>query len=361
MNLPGPARALAARARDLLRPIDWRGSRPHPEDVRGAFLFDKDRSVASFDGTEIAYTVLGTRGPWVALVPGFVCPDSHWRYLAPDLARHHRVVVWDLRGLGLSGTPRPAGYRARNLRPQDFAIEALARDLEAVLDDAGAGRAALIGHSMGGQTILEAYRRFPKRVTTLVFVTAPHESPMRMFYGRDVTALTRAMDRAVRLLPRPVPVLAWRALLLADPSVPHRLAQLVRALGPEARVEDMEAYYRHLGLLDPLVVLHMAEAMRAHSGADVLPTVRVPALVVAADLDGFCPLGVAEATAEGIPGAELAVVEGAAHGAIVEKPQEINAAVRGFLERHLRRPERERGPRRAPARSADRRVKSSRS
>ncbi|HEX2030259.1 MAG TPA: alpha/beta hydrolase [Actinomycetota bacterium] len=272
----------------------------------------------------------------MALVPGFVCPDSHWRYLAPALARDHRVIVWDLRGLGRSGMPRPPGYRARNVTAQDFSVEALARDLEAVLDDAGAGRAALVGHSMGGQTILEGYRRFPERVTALAFVTAPYESATRMFYGRDVTRLTRALDRAVRLLPRPAPVLAWRALLLVDPAVPHTLGRLVRAVGPDARLDDLAAYYRHLGFLDPLVVLKMAEAMRAHSAEDVLGTVTVPALVLAADLDTFCPIGVAETMHERIPNAELVLIEGAAHAAIVERPEQVNAAVRSFLERHAR-------------------------
>lgn len=332
MGLP----RFGSRARDLVRPFAWRGRGPGPEHRGGAGLFHKPRRVSSSDGTPIAYTVLGKSGPWVALVPGFVCPDSHWRYLAPDLARDHRVVVWDLRGLGQSGLPRPPGYRAGNLRMEDFSIEVLAGDLEAVLDDAGAERAALVGHSMGGQTILEAYRRSPGRIAALAFVTAPYESAMRTFYGRDVTALTRALDRAVRLLPRPLPVMAWRSLLLVDPRVPHALGRLVRALGPDARVEDMAEYYRHLGLLDPLVVLRMAEAMRAHSAEDVLPTVGVPSLVLAADMDTFCPMGVAESMHRRIPGADLVVIAGAAHAAIVEKPRDVNAAVRRFLERHLR-------------------------
>lgn len=325
---------IAGRLGGLLRPIDWR-VRSLAGAADGVGIFDKPNRVRSFDGTEIAYTVHGRRGPWVALVPGFVCPDSHWRYLAPALARDHRVIIWDLRGLGRSGMPRPPGYRARNISADDFSVPALARDLAAVMDSAGADRAALVGHSMGGQTILEAYRRFPERITALGFVTAPYESAMRMFYGRDVTKLSQTLDRAVRLLPRPLPVVAWRALLLADPAIPHTLGRLIRAVGPDARLDDLEAYYRHLGFLDPLVVLRMGEAMRAHSGADVLPTVEVPALILAADLDTFCPMGVAETMHERISNAELVVIEGAAHAAIVERPEEVNAAVRGFLRRHL--------------------------
>lgn len=325
---------LVALVGDLVRPIGWRGASPKAEDLDGAVVFPKERRVESFDGTEIAYTVLGNRGPWVALCPGFSCPDSFWRYLGPNLARDHRVIVWDIRGLGLSGTPRAPGYRTRNLTVEDFSLPAIARDLLAVLDDAGADRAALVGHSMGGQTILEAYREYADRITALAFLTAPYESPMRTFYGRNITVLSHAIDRAFQLIPRPAIVL-WRLMLLANPEVPHALAKFGRALGPDARVEDMAPYYRHMGLLDPLVMLKMAEAMRAHSAEDVLPTVKVPTLVVAADLDTFSPPGLATIMKEEIPHSELVTIEGAGHGAVIEKPDEVNAAVRSFLERHL--------------------------
>lgn len=330
-TLAAAAGAVTSVAEAFLRPIGWRGKTPEARDLDGVLLFERDRRVTSFDGTEIAYTVRGRRGPWVALVPGLFCPDNFWRYLAPELARDHRVLIWDLRGLGASGTPREPGYRARGLTAEDFSVANLAGDLEAVLEDAGARKASLIGHSMGGQVILEAYRRTPKRVASLVFLTAPYESPVRTFYGRDLEGAVRTVDLMVRMLPRPA-ILAWRALLAGPPVVPHRAAQLARALGPAAKVEDMRTYYRHMAMLDPLVMLKMVQAMQEHSGADVLPTVEVPALIVAATLDTFTPIGLAERMRAAMPHAELTVVEGASHGAVIEKPAEINAAVRAFLE-----------------------------
>jgi pimeloyl-ACP methyl ester carboxylesterase len=329
--------AVLAEARSFLRPIAWRDTSPAPIDLEGCLVFPRTQRTASFDGTQIAYSVHGKGGPWVALVPGFVCNDTFWTYLVPALSDAYRVIVWDPRGLGQSGLPRAPGYRARKLSSDDFAIENVARDLRAVLDAEDVDRAALVGHSMGGQTILEAYRRFPERVSALVSLTAPFESPLRTFYGHDFEGVFKAFSTAVFAMPRPA-VLLWRALLLANPSFTHRVAQMSRALGPDARVEDMGRYYRHLAYLDPLVVSKMAEAMHAHSAADVLPTVKVPTLVVAATLDTFTPVALARSMHEQIPHSELVVIEGASHGAVVEKPDEVNGAMRSFLDRHLLAP-----------------------
>lgn len=327
---------LVGEIAQLLRPIGWRGKTPVEESIQGTLLFPRDRRVTSSDGTEIAYSVHGGAGPWVALVPGLFCPDNFWRYLLPELATNHRVIVWDLRGLGASGTPRPPGYRAANLSPADFSMDKQARDLAALFDAEGVQEAALIGHSMGGQVALEAYRLMPERVSAIVMLTAPFESPLKTFYGRDFNNLFRAARLAMRALPRPPVVLAWRSLFLANPSVTHQLAQITRALGPDARLEDMATYYRHMAYLDPLVMLTMAEAMRVHSAADLLPKIDVPTLIVAGSLDTFTPPPQAERMRDATPGAELVMIEGASHGAVIEKPGEVNAAITSFLARVTR-------------------------
>jgi pimeloyl-ACP methyl ester carboxylesterase len=324
--------SLSSATQGLLKPISWRGKTPDPADLEGSLVFDRTRRVESFDGTEIAYDVHGSDGPWVVLVPGFVCPDNFWRYLLPELERSYRVIAFDLRGLGLSGMPRPPGHRARNLSPQDFDLPNQVRDIEAILEAEGIDDATLIGHSMGGQIALEAYRLIPERVNALGLVTSPYESPMRTFYGRDFSSVFHAVRLAFSYAPRPV-VFVWRLLFLINPRITHEMAKLTRALGPDAKLEDMATYYRHMAYLDPLVMLMMAESMRSHSAADILGEIRVPVLIVAGTRDMFTPTAVAEAMHESIPDSELLLVDGASHGAIIEKPDEVNAAVLSFLER----------------------------
>jgi pimeloyl-ACP methyl ester carboxylesterase len=316
----------------LVRPPGWRDATPSPESLDGCLLFERDRRATSADCTVIAYTVRGRRGPWIALVPGFCCPDNFWRYLVPALERDHRVLVWDLRGLGLSGMPRDPGPRAARLSAKDFAVPKLVEDLRAVLDAEGVRRAALIGHSMGGQIVLEAWRRMPERVGAVVMLTAPFESPIRTFYGRDAEVGYQLAKHSIQLLPRSS-ILLWRVLWGTSPEFSHRIAQLVRALGPDAKAEDMAPYYRHMAGLDPLVVLKMSDAMHDHTAADVLGTVTVPALVVVGTKDTFTPPSLAEAMREQLPQAELVEIEGGTHGAVIEKPDEVNDAIRSFLRR----------------------------
>lgn len=322
--------------REFLRPAGWRGKTPDPADLDGSLIFPRDRTAISFDDTEIAYSVYGKSGPWIVLVPGFVCPDNFWKYLVPELEDDYRLVVYDLRGLGMSGTPRAPGWRARNLKPEDFAIESQVRDIEAILDKEGVDETVLIGHSMGGQIQLEAYRWFPERISAEIMVTAPFESPLRTFYGRDFTLVFHAVRRLFEVMPRSS-VLVWRSLLLANPSLTHELAKLTRALGPDAKLDDMRSYYRHMAYLDPIVILTMAESMRTHSAADLLPEIAVPTLIVSGTQDTFTPPSVAKRKHDEIPDSEHVVIERAGHGAIIEKPTEVNAAIRDFLTRHLPR------------------------
>ena len=71
-----------------------------------------------------------------------------------------------------------------------------------------------------------------------------------------------------------------------------------------------------------------------HDATDLLPSVRVPTLVVAGERDLFTPLARSEEMAKAIPGAELLVLQGGSHAALVEQPETIGAAVEKFLRAH---------------------------
>jgi pimeloyl-ACP methyl ester carboxylesterase len=87
-----------------------------------------------------------------------------WRGAIPALARTHRVICPDLRGLGWSGWPADG----------DFAKERLADDVLALLDALGIERAGYLGHDWGAWTGWLLATRAPERLSRLLLVSMIH-------------------------------------------------------------------------------------------------------------------------------------------------------------------------------------------
>jgi pimeloyl-ACP methyl ester carboxylesterase len=116
-----------------------------------------ERTVTSADGTAIAVRITGPEGaPTVVLSHGWTCTQEFWRLQVLQLGDRLRLVTYDQRGHGASGTPAGDGFTA----------DALAEDLEAVLAaTVPAGeRAVLVGHSMGAMSIAAWAGRYPESV-----------------------------------------------------------------------------------------------------------------------------------------------------------------------------------------------------
>lgn len=298
----------------------------------GGQIWRKDRWVRSYDGTKIRYTLLGDpSAPVVTLCAGWLCPDTYWKYLAPALEPHFRVLVWNYRGIGVSDLPRNPGFHAYAIDDSELSIEANARDLSCVLDHAGIERTALVGHSMGVQVILEGFRQFPERVAALVAIAGPYRTPLRTFYGTDISArLAPLALPLLHALPR-VTLLAWRALML-NPLNTVLGQRIARVIGPRTNAEDMRGYFEHLSMIDPLIATKMIRGMHNNSAGDLLPKIDVPVLIVHGSADPFTPLVVAEDMAREIGSAKLVVIDGAAHTLPIEYPSEVGAEVSSFLE-----------------------------
>jgi pimeloyl-ACP methyl ester carboxylesterase len=283
------------------------------------------------DGARIRYTVLGdaTDTPPVVLCAGFMCPDNFWADLAPSLAERHRVIVLNYRGIGASTHPRDPGYRARHLRPEDYTIERFAGDVAAVLDAEDLSGAIAIGHSMGCQVALQLWHARPDLVAGLVLVTGPYASPLHTFYGSKLGVyLFPFAYFGVPLLPRPVQRQILRALKL---PIAMPVARLVRALGPHTPDEGMDLYFDHFSHADALVVMKIARGMHEFDAGPWLHRVEVPVQVLVGSADTFSPPAIGDALLSALPDAELRTIEDGTHGALIEFPTEIHAAIADFL------------------------------
>ncbi|MGB3682404.1 MAG: alpha/beta hydrolase [Rubrobacteraceae bacterium] len=141
---------------------------------------------ADNEGVSIHYAVLG-EGPLVVMVHGF--PDFWytWRYQMDALSAGYRVAALDLRGYNLSD--KPEGI-------ENYGMNALLGDLEAVIRAEGHGRATIVGHDWGGAISWQFALRRPELTERLIVLNLPHLSGLTRELAndpeqRDASAYTR--------------------------------------------------------------------------------------------------------------------------------------------------------------------------
>jgi len=155
----------------------------------------KTQEIAT-NGTTLHVRVGGT-GPAVVLLHGFGDTGDMWEPLATALVKDHRVVIPDLRGMGLSGKPE-GGYEKKNQ----------ALDIRGVLDSLGIDKADVVGHDIGVMVSYAYAATYPAKTTKLVVMDAPPpgippwddivRDPRLWhfdFYGDDVLRLVQGRER----------------------------------------------------------------------------------------------------------------------------------------------------------------------
>lgn len=277
------------------------------------------------DGTRLYVrqrpSVSGASGePTAILCDGLVCDGYIYRYLWDDLAEVLPVAHFHYRGHGRSGLP---------VDQTQLDVAAHAADLNAVRRHLGDPEVVLVGHSLGTQVCLEAYRARPERIKALVLLCGSFGRITHTFKGSDVlsTVLPNVQDFAERH-PRLLKAL-WARVPV---RVALKLGMMTGDIDPnKVRVEDVEPYFRHALHVDFQLFVRMLRAAGEHSAEDLLPRVGVPTLVVAGSKDTFTPAEVSVAMAESIPGARLELFEGGSHILPLEARERLRDVLRDFL------------------------------
>jgi pimeloyl-ACP methyl ester carboxylesterase len=229
-----------------------------------------------------------TRQPLV-LLPGLLCDGALWASQVAALADVAAPTVGDLS------------------RAEDLGT--MARQ---ILDQAPP-RFALAGLSMGGYVAFEIMRQAPERVTRLALLdtSARPDTPERAQQRRDFIRLARTGEfkgLTPRLLPQWV-----HPDRMKDPRFVDAVTSMTQRVGRDAFIRQQTAI---LGRPD------------SRPG---LARIRVPTLVLCGRQDMATPVEVAREIASDIEEARLVIVEECGHLATMEKPAEVNAAMRAWL------------------------------
>lgn len=285
-------------------------------------------ALASFDGTLLHVAQAGS-GPTIVLSHGLSLSIPIWHHQITDLAADARLVMYDQRGHGRSGEPTT----------EDYSLDALARDLDEVIAEAAPDEpVVLLGHSMGGMAILRYCELFGEalgpRVKGLILV----DTTSADVFGGMLPGAARRVSAFVQM----AQTATMRALVGQAERFDRARAKgrslayvttKIMGFGPDpspAQVNFVEAL---LAEVPTHVWVRLLPAILGHDVTEALPYIDVPVLVIAGRHDRLTPIDAATRIAEAIPGAELAVIEGAGHSPMLEQPEEFNALVRRFLAR----------------------------
>jgi pimeloyl-ACP methyl ester carboxylesterase len=294
--------------------------------------------IESFDGTRISVHASGpSEAPVLLFVHGFSLDGTTWFEQWMDLSTEFRCVVMDQRGHGRSG---PAAHG-------DLSMRSMGRDIAAVLDVVSPERpAVLVGHSMGAMAILAMAEQRPEmlgpRVAGVVLVGAASSDLLAGAMG-SVTELLRPRLGSIGAAARRVDRL--RKAVLASPADVRGAVVRLTQFGPD----PSQAMVDHIVLLAQQASSEVwTQGLTALMETDLRPAlsrVTVPALVVVGEHDRVTPPGSAVGLAGALPDGRLAVLEGAGHMAMLERPVELDREIRSFAHKVLT-PEHAHAPRR---------------
>jgi pimeloyl-ACP methyl ester carboxylesterase len=280
------------------------------------------------DGSELQVESYGPAdGPTVILTHGWGATSTEWYYLKKHLADRFRLIVWDLPGLGLSRKPDNNDYR----------LEKMAADLEAVLTFAGDQPAVLVGHSIGGMILLTFCRVFPEalghRVAGLVLAHTTYKNPVRT---TRMASLYTMLEKPVIIPLTYLTIALWPLVWLMDimsywNGSAHRSTRRSSFAGTETPGQvDFVASY--VATARPDVMARGMLGMLAYDATATLPSICVPVLTVVGDRDTMTLPEAGRFITQSVPMGEFTTLAPARHIGLIEHHDQFNQVVAKFVE-----------------------------
>jgi pimeloyl-ACP methyl ester carboxylesterase len=331
----GLATALAVERVLVRRSLNAPGD-PYLDEPFGVQPFDEELMVTAADGTQLHVEIVEpkapTTKPTVVFVHGLALDMGTFYFQRKALAERgdHRLVFYDQPGHG----------RSSKLKSGNYDIAALGKSLGAVLDaTVPDGHIILVGHSMGGMTIMAFAEQYPewfgKRVTGVVLMStsaglidktriglstlvAKASAPFFPLWGGAARLGGGAIDKA-RVASSDLAWLLTRRYGFGDAKPSPSLVTFVESMNSKTSVETLTKY---------LQTLYM------HNRFPALSVLRgVPVLVLVGANDYLTPVTHSEEILKHLPEAELVKIDNSGHVVMLEKADEVNAALIPFLEK----------------------------
>jgi pimeloyl-ACP methyl ester carboxylesterase len=247
-----------------------------------------DKAVFSRDGVPVSYTVYGEGDPVLVFVHGWSCNRNIWRKQIPYFEKKYTVVAMDLAGHGTSGRQRT-----------EYTQQAFGEDISAVVRAINSRKIILIGHSMSGTAIIEAFQNSKRSVIGLIavdtledieYVGTPEQiaallQPFRDDFAKGAEGFLRQMF-----------------VKDTDPKLIDEAVAMVKLADPAVAINTLENYFKS-------------------SVIPLAPGINVPLWCLNADLWPTKP----EVAGKYVKNFNLRIMPGCGHFLMLERPDEFNA------------------------------------
>ena len=260
-------------------------------------------AIAEVNGQRLYYEAHGDGEPLLC-VPGLACDTLAWIPQVQAFAAAHRTVIFDNRDVGQS-----------SMAEGDYEIADMARDALALADELELDSFHLLGVSMGGMIAQELAAQVPERVRTLTLAVTYAAGSA---YSRRVAEVWSAR---VRQISREQHIDELMVLNHSEGfyDSPDMVEFIRTAMLNNPHPQPPDAFGRQLA------------ACGRHDMRDRLGSLTMPTHVIGGEHDLLIPVWKQREIASLIPGSKLTVVEGAPHGLSLERAEEFNATVLGFI------------------------------
>lgn len=258
---------------------------------------------AEVDGARIFYEAAGD-GPTLMLLHGYPLSGALFARMRDELEDDYTVVTVDHRGYGLSEADENPGT-----------VERYAEDALAVMDELGIENAAIGGMSMGGPITLKMHEIAPERFTSMILIDtiAAPASPMEAGIWSGVQERVEA-EGVGGIIPFLMPQMLTGETRATMPDQVEYLTGVMEQASTEAALGGAKALETRPDLRPELEVIE------------------VPTLVLVGRADPVYAYEVSRGMVDAIgANAEIAIIDGASHAAVFERPVEAAAAIERFL------------------------------
>jgi pimeloyl-ACP methyl ester carboxylesterase len=280
------------------------------------------------DGSIINVEYYGNKdGQAIIFVHGLNANIKNWYYQRKYFEKDYRVIMMDLPGMGRSTGPSDNNY----------SMNKLADDLQAVIEHTGADMPILWGHSMGGMTILTllAKNRNANRLSIkgVVLEHTTYTNPVRtIIFRRLMAAIQKPVLTPLCYLIIFLSPIIWLFRWMSyQNGNSHIVSRWLTFTGTQTSKQLDFATFLSTSTR-PSVMARGCLGMFRYDVTNDLSRIKEPALIIGANKDRLTRPDASKYMNEHIPGSRLLMLTPANHQGLLERHQEVNDAVLQFIQ-----------------------------